>query len=453
MRFKAHPLYIIRNIGFWSLIATITFLKEKKIVLFFAILIFLILSICRYRHFEIKTNGVAIVLKTGFLRVRRAVIPIKSISSVEILQYPADKLFSAVSVRLNTEAAGVGEDCRFVLWANQKEEFLSSLNIKELKNAGRFSFGQILLLSAVASSAINGVILVLPILNRFGNLLGVHLPQLFFEQIDNISRSLPYFDRIKNGLTIAFAVFYVCALIFYLAVYANFKVCSNRTHICVRYGILTKRSVFINKALVGSYVSARTPIMLLFKRKFIKADIAHSNRRGERSVLLAPAIKSNQNPFTEKERLTKERFINASCASRYRFYKFPFYLFSVFTLLFCVLTHLIKDFWQLVLFFYLLSLGCVLLMVAYAVFSQKRQKISFGKTVLAAFVKGYEWQETQFSAKNIGIIKIIRFPLDLKEHTCNIKITLRTKNAFSTRVKYISYDDFCEQMRNFDINE
>ncbi len=447
MRFRAHPLYLIRNIGFWGLLAAITFLKQNRIALLFGALGLLLVSIVRYCRFELKINGRNIVLQTGFLRIRTAEIPIKNISSVEIFRYPTDRIFSAMSVRINTEAGRRGGDCRLVLPFSQKAGLLSALNIKEFENIERFSFGQVLLLAAAASSAVNGIILVIPLLNRVGSVIGAQLPRLVFEQIDNISRSLPYFERIKNGLTLVFAFFYLCALSFYLAVYARFETLYNTTHICVQYGILTRRSIFINTASVGGYISVRTPLMLLFKRSFTKADIAHSKRRGERSVLLEPAVKLKENnQFTGNKRPLESDSINVLATSGYRFYKYPFFVFSALTLLFCISTHFFRAFWQLFLFLYCFSLVYVILLVVYAAFSCRKQKIHFGKTFLATFTKGYELQQACVFAHNIGIIKITRFPLDIKEKTCSIKITLRTKSAFTIGAKYISFRTVCEQI-------
>ncbi len=401
----------------------------------------------RYKRFEMSIDKKEIHIRSGFLLVRRTVIPIKSISTVEILRFPTDRIFSAISVRINTEAAGRSGNYRFVLAKRDEERLLRSLKINVCGEETRFSFKQIMIFVAAKSSVVNGVLLTVPLLNRAGALVGAELSEIIISEIDNLGHKLPHYSPAINTLSLVFLFFYLCALFFYLAVYLKFGVVHGKEYIKTAYGIVTHRTVYIRKTLTGGYLAAQTPLMLAFGRGFIKADVTHSKRHNTRYALLVPdaEMQSLEKQF-ERLDLTKQNRLHARPTDYYRFFKVPFYIFSASTITMLTLTQKEPMFREVFLLFYCICIGYTFLSAVYAAHNCRNNATCFGKVVQVHGSKGYELYDAYFFADKTGEIKIWRFPLDIKNKTCSAKITLRTENALSAKARFVSYDGFMAQI-------
>ena len=98
------------------------------------------------------------------------------------------------------------------------------------------------------------------------------------------------------------------------------------------------------------------------------------------------------------------------------------------------------------LFFCLLCLAYALLLSFYSLYNCRNNKIYFGKMVSVCGSKGQKLYESALFYDKIGEIKIMRFPLDVKNKTCSVRITLRTANGTSVKAKYVSYPILKEQI-------
>ncbi len=409
----------------------------------------------RYRRFELSINEKEIYIRTGFLLVRRSTIPIKRISTIEILRSPTDRIFSAISVKISTEANTYSGNLRFVLPKRDTGRLLQCLGISVGSRETSFSFKQALVFAAAQSSVVNGILLTVPLLNRAGALVGAELSDLVISEIDNIGHNLSYYSPVVNTLSLAFLFFYLCALVFHVVVYLNFSIVCGKEHIKTGYGVLAHRTVYINRSLMSGYMSVQTPLMLLLNRCFVKADVAHTKQNVGKNVLLAPAVKRCQleNQF-KRYGLLKENLLYARPNDYYRFFKAPFFIFAIATIAALALTQEGLAFRQVFLFFCCIFLGYALLLMAYAAYNCHKNKIYFGKNVLVRGSKGYELYDACFFADKIGCIKILRFPLDIKSKTCSAKITLRTGNALSAKARFVSYEGLIDQInRVYNLHE
>ena len=448
-KFRAHPIFILRNSRFLGFLIVFLLFRNGGKDSFMYILLLTALLAFRYKCFELSINKKEIYIRTGFLFVRRSVIPIKQISTVEILRSPTDRIFSSVSVKISTEATTRSSNFRFALIKRDTERLLQCLDISFGGKETGFSFKQVFVYAMAQSSVVNGILLTLPILNKAGALVGAELSKLVISEIDNIGNGLPYYSPVVNTLSLASLFFYLCALIFYVLVNLKFSITCGKENIKTAYGVLTHRSVYISRSLIGGYMSVQTPLMILFARSFLKADVAHTKKNVGKNVLLAPAVewRALEKQF-EHRVLSKENYLRTSPNDYYRFFKVPFLIFSFATLTAITLTQKGLAFRQVFLFFYCICLGYTLLRTIYAAHNCRKNKIYFGKDVLVHGSKGYELYDAHFFADKIGCIKILRFPLDKKNKTCSAKITLRTGNASSAKAKFVSYDNLINKINS-----
>ena len=186
--YRAHPLMIFKLLKpFWFVLiipllkGALQFLIQRRVsgVLSFEAVCFcfiLAIAVLRWRAFRLTLSGDDITVSEGVFFRKQSVINVSKLSSVQTTKNLIDAVTGAVTYRINTEAGRTGKtDFEFKLSAKDSREVSSRLYGDESRTAVKFSLYKLALLAATTSSAVTGIVISVPIINKAGKLLGIAL--------------------------------------------------------------------------------------------------------------------------------------------------------------------------------------------------------------------------------------------------------------------------------------
>lgn len=430
----------------------------------FVFLAMLLVAIVRCISFRliIDTENQTVTVKTGFLYVKKAVVNISKISSIQIDQNPIDALFRSVTYKINTEAGKKGKaDFKFKLSLKNGREVSNLIYDKEKPEAIGFSPLKIAFLASTTSSAFAGMIIGVPIIYKAGALLGVALDKLILYELENTSSKIPtYFPTAVNTVALTILIAYAISFVYSFIKLINFRLFAGKENIEVRSGFFVRTRTRFRKDAVKNVRIEQTPLMVLGKRYSLKANIGGYGDVKSEAEVVVPAgthsdIKKNFReyfPFLEPSgtRITaKQNFITKS-----RFLMLPFLFFLIIASTSLVLALRFTLFTRLVVFLTAVVSVINTFYMYLCHFEYKRGKIQLGQNVFAQSRIGMRTCEFYCPKENIGEIKLIRWPVDYLHKTCRIKLLVRSEHADSILVRHLDYKTVKQEVyKNFEIEE
>lgn len=458
--YRAHPLMIlsrmkpflfvmilplVRGLLQYATDRAITGILGIELTLFSVIVIFSVLS---WRSFRLTVTDDSISIRSGFIFVKRANIKISSLSSVQSEQNVIDAIFRSVTYSINTEAGRRNKsDFRFKLYKKDSHEVSRSLYGTTSRKEVKFSILRVAILAATTSSAFTGMIIGVPIINKAGDLLGVALYDMIFDEINNASKRFnAVFPPIVNVISLILLSLYGISFLYSLLKYINFKLFLGDDKLEVRSGFFTRSRTSFKKSSVNNIVIEQTPLMILLRRFAMKVSIGGYGDNKSESAVIMPCgtkkeIRSSFSAFFpflvpkgEKIRADKSLFTKS------RFLFLPGVYFILIAAVLIVLGLLFRDFGRLIVFATAVMLAIDLYFAYISLLESRFGQVSFGETVFAHSTKGLRIAELYCPKENVGEIRIRRFFNDFPQKTCRVRITVRSESADSMRVRMLPYD-------------
>lgn len=465
MKLKAHPLMIfdlVKPFG-WILIipickAIFQLLRKREISgvigleLLLLALIFLI-AFARFLSFGLIFDNEKITIKKGLIFKSHSVIMRKNLSSVQIERNPFDAVFGAVTYRINTEAGFRRKsDFCFKLSLSDSEKLSEELYGAEKLEKLHFSAIKVALMAISTSSAFTGLVIGVPIINNVGRLLGIGFSQLL-DGLNNVSHNVAaYFPPIVNTVTLIFMIAYGISFVYSFIKYINFKLYLNDNIIKVCTGFFVKRITYFTKAAVNDVKIEQTLLMLIFRRFSMSVSVGGFSVSESSSEIIVPSGSKNEIktqftgyfPFLEPDGIDIRTEKCKKIKARFMLWPVFYFLIVLIASLVCIL--LFDEFTRLIFFLTVLLLAVVFYYAYICNYEYRHGKVNFGKSFFANGVKGFRTCKLYCPTDKIGHIKLTRFPLDIKQNTCRIKISLCSESADSIRIRHLNYKNLIHQI-------
>ncbi|MGN0493787.1 MAG: PH domain-containing protein [Acutalibacteraceae bacterium] len=459
--FRAHPIMIInlikpflfvlvfpviKGVVQYFLKGEITGVLTLELIAFAAITL---LAALRCTSFRLICGESTVTVKMGIILKTQSVIGISKLSSVQTVQNPLDAVFKAVTYRINTEAGPKGSaDFEFKLSVKDSKEVSRRLFGEKNPTAVKFSVFKVAIMAATTSSAVTGMIIGVPIINKTGKLLGLALDQMLYKEINNVSGQVKsFFPPIVNTITLIFLLAYAVSFFYSLFKYINFKLYLEKDNLEVRSGFFIRSRTSFKKESVKDVIIDQTPLMRLFKRYAMKVSVGgYGNSKSESAVIVPSGRRGEIKrqfsiyfPFlapngkllhAKRDNRTKRRFLY-----------FPTLYFIITVVLSAVLSLIFNNFSRLVLFLTVVTC-CIIMYYAYlCIFEFRFGKLKMGKNVFAQTVKGFNTCELYCPRENVGQIKLIRNIPDIPRKTCKVVVSVCSESADSIKVRHLNYEE------------
>lgn len=299
--FKAHPLMILSLIKPFLFVLILPVLKGAVQYLIYrritgvftleaaALIVMLLAAFLRFRSFSIVCGKNGVKIREGVFLKKTSYIAVSKLSSVQTVQNPLDAVFGAVTYCVNTEAGKKGKtDFKFKLSLKNSKKVSELLYGKSDYTAVRFSFVKVAVMAATTSSAVTGMIIGVPIINKAGKLLGLALDSILLNEINNVSGQVKsYFPPIVSAITLIFLLSYAVSFVYSFLKYINFKLFLEKDKLEVRSGFFVRSRTSFKKSSVNDVIIDQTPLMRLFKRYAMKVSVGgYGNSKSETAAVL-----------------------------------------------------------------------------------------------------------------------------------------------------------------------
>lgn len=464
--FKAHPIMIlslmkpylfvlvlplIRALIQYLTVGEIDGLLALEIVAFAFILT---TSVLNWRSISITVNDRRLTVKKGFIFKSHAVIEVSRLSSVSLKQGPLDIIAQSVQCSINTEAGQPKKsDFSFKMHKNDAKRLFELIYAEESRTTIKISPFKIALLAATTSSAATGIIVGVPIVNRASDLLGVAISDMLLDEINNVSlRFNNIFPPIVNTVTIILLAAYGVSFLISFFKNVNFKLQSGKNSMDIRSGVIVRKRIVFKKSQVNNICLEQTPLLRLFKRFSMRASIGgYGDGRGEKAVVIPVASHDEieqQFKMHFPISLTGENAIKPerSAANLNRFLYIPTIILMVVIATGLCLGVLFPYFESLTLFLTVVAIVADLYYVSVCYRNYKCGNLCFEDCIFASGSVGFKIRELYCEKNRIGVIKVTQTPADRKFGTCKVKLTVRSENADSVRVKNLKTKEVGEKI-------
>ncbi len=465
--FKAHPvmaLYYLKPFLFFLLIPLLTAFyeafKKQNIddVLIYEWLLFLVIigySVIKWKMLSITLTSKQIKIRTGVFFRRTSEIPIDKISSIQTVQHLTDRIFSSITVRINTESGRKGKaDFEVKLFTKDADTLFSSVFNIEKTDTVKFSPISVSLMAASCSSAFTGLIFIVPIIRQAGVLLGTAIEEIVIARINELSLAVSkVIPPIVNTVTVIFLILYGISFLISFFKYVNFKVRVSEKIMDITGGLLTRFHISFKIKAINSAIIEQNPLMRLLGKYLLKVSIGgYGDNKGYKAVVIPSANKKEVSSlfadfFPRVKKPTN--IITPSKSSRKRFYFIPTICLLAAVLIYFVALKLFPVFNEILTFAFIISVFVLLYYYTLAEYNTRQSAISVNDILYAKYTRWSATREMFCVAGRVGLIHISRWPIDKMYKTCNIKIIERSESAESITVKHIDYEDIKKQLYNF----
>jgi len=218
IRIKAHPFYLLEKIKPFLFVLVLPLVKGLLQYLIFnkvsgvlaleigALFIIFFVAILKFCGFSVELQEEIIIIKIGFLIKKVSYIDKRKASSLSIKENPIEKLFGAVTIKINTEA-GKRKKADFKFSIRKKDALIlwKAIYGDDSYETEKISNLKIAVWAATTSTAFSGLLIAVPIINKIGDLLGIALSDMLFAEIESVSKNFNiYMPPVVNTVTLIF---------------------------------------------------------------------------------------------------------------------------------------------------------------------------------------------------------------------------------------------------------
>ncbi len=458
--FKAHPamiftqmkpylfvliLPLIRALIQYLITRTIDGLLTLEII---ALALVVALAYLSYRAIGITVCDNRLIVKKGVIFKHRAVIELSRLSSIVLKRNLFDYMLGSVECSVNTEAGKTSSsDFSFRMYQIDTKRLFKMVYGDDDRDVIKFSPRKIALLAATTSSAVSGMLIGVPVANQLGDMLGIAISEAFFYEINDISsRMKTIFPPFANAVTLILLAAYGVSFLTVLLKNINFKLQSDEKIVEIKSGIFIRRHIVFKKSQVNNVCIEQTPLMRLVKKFSMRVSVGgYANTGGEKAVVVPIAsyqgLRTGLGKYFPHLNDRKEYIESPRTPiARNRFFLVPLIWFVLIVTTAMVSAILLEHFENAALFVTAVLLGFDLYYATVCYRNHKYGKISFGDSVVASGMVGFNVRELYCDKNNIGIIKITETPADRRYKTCKVKLIVRSEKADRIRVKILDTD-------------
>ncbi len=271
----------------------------SSLVIMELILAFLIIfvSVLRWMSFSVIFRDDCLVVDSGVIIRRHAVMPTEKISVSYTGHNPLLALLGAVSVRIDTDS-GFRKKADFEIYFSRKAAKAYELMF-EPKNDGkiryRSRFGMAVIMALANASALTGLIVLAPAINRAGEVLG---DRLNYNLRDTLSLATALIGKIIPPAATVIAIIFVAgfAVSFLITFFKYIPFCMHESDdkITVEHGFISYHRTVINRPSINAVVVNIPPVMRALRFCWVGISAAgYGKKRGESEVVL-PAVNMRQ---------------------------------------------------------------------------------------------------------------------------------------------------------------
>ncbi len=453
--FKGHPLMILSFLKPYLFVLVIPvikgavqFLLTRRIsgVLSFEIYLFsaiLLLAAARWLSFSVTLKNDVITVSRGLIFKTKAKININKLSSIVKSVNPLQSALKAVSFCLNTEAGNINEsDFKFILGKNSAEKLSVAVYGEAGNDIIRYSNPKIALFSVSSSSALTGIIIAAPVINRAGKLLNIAITEMILDEIDSFSnRFMRYFPPAVTALTVILLTAYGISFLIAFCKNITFRLNLDKERTEIISGLITKKRTVFSKKCLNDLMIVQTPIMRFVKKYSLYASVGgYGNSKSEKAVIIPCG---NHHEMKQQFKAFYPDFADEkpflSAEKNEKSYKRFMWLPKLYGILIAAgaiaLMVLFRHFDRFVLF--LASIGG-LIDLYYADLCKcnyNKGKVSLSEIIRARGSKGFKFCEMYCEREKVGDIKITETPADRKLGTCKVKLIVRSESADNLKVR------------------
>ncbi len=459
-KYKAHPfmmLKIIKPLFFVLLlpaarkiISSVTnkrygFMPVIEVAVLAAVIVFAVIG---WKSCEISIEESLLTLKSGVLKKSKTQIGIKRISGVTVSENPVYWLFGAKAVRIETET---GYDFAVVLSKRDAEEVLLLLGFPNNTKYKRVGIKREIFFAAATSSAAVGLLLAAPVVNRAGKLLNIAITETLIDTVTQTAQRLSnYISPAAGVLSLVLIVLYVISFFSNLSKIIFMTLCVTKDKICVRSGVLPRKSIAVKAALLNTVSAESPPIMRLFGLGQITAGVArYGKSRVEKLVLLPIASKKRQEKILTPA-FDESKILSSPRAERFRFVRWYLLSLIIAVLVFLIAFSVTDFFYDVLLLAFFVVAAVLLYLIDLAVYNHKNGGIVFSKNgITTFFARRLTFKRVLFMREKVGMLRIRRFPADKRKGTCSVKVYAKGLGGESAKVKFIPYNVLCAYYKTF----
>lgn len=467
MKFRAHLLEVLSDLRPLLFILPLPYLRmafryfisgqAEKVgfFTFFAIFIVTFRAIALYKKIYMYVGEKTIVAQRGFFLTETVHLPIKNVAVITLGQNLLDFAFSTATLSIYTEGGKAKKaDFKIKLKKSDAEAVLAAVYKEETKPLVAVNRKRLLVTAVATSSALGGLLIVAPVVNRLGKLLGRSIEQNIYGKLSDFSqKAATFFPPVINSLSILLAVGFAVSFIYAVLRLFSMRVSVGRNRREIHFGLFVRRQkVFSDKAVKGIVIE-KPLVARVLRLCNAQLDLGQGLASDEALPLLT------ENEYKEifashDKSLQKEREIrpNRNGATKNRFLFLPT-LFLLFAIAFAVISAIFGDTGQTVVYF-MAIVGVVLLYFArIRLFEYKKGRLFFGETVQIKTTSFLRPKEICAPFENLGQITVTRLPPDLFKSTCRVRVSVTSKSGCSAALRHLDYKKVQKQIENAYHNE
>lgn len=457
-KFKIHPLMIFTMLPPYLFFLAIPLVKVilKFLIsrethgLFLwesiALIGLLLMGIAEFKRYSVKIDEEKIKIEWGFIFRRSASVYISNISSAEETVSIIDRVFGAVTYKINTEAGFPKRvDFKFKLYKEESKRLSKLLYGEKPKEMVKFS---LLRTAAATSSVITGIIISVPAIRRIGDLLGITLEEMLFDRINDAANKIQfYFPPVVNAITIVVMAAYFIAFCYSFLKYARFRIGFDEQKIEVLSGFITRKKTYFMKSAVNNIKIEQRPLMRLLKLYSLGVSVAGFDNSRKEAAAVVPCGKKKQiekyshEIFGFKQAKSQGIRPEHSLAMRNRFLFKPLAYSGIIIGIAVAAVMIFSYFDRLMLFFMSVGLLATLYYADLCIYNYNNSLLKVEDNIVEAKgIKGFSTKEIRCKNVKVGEIKLIRYPWDKRHNTCKVKITVHSESADKIRLLHLDYN-------------
>lgn len=465
---SAHPTMILKIIRPYLFILILPFIRafvqyvtigKIKGTIYFELLAICFVSVaafCGFKNIKIRIKDNRIIIEKGFFIKKRSVVDISCVSSILIKQNIFDSITKAVSCAINTEA-GIPKNKDFKLKLYKSDANLLYLLVFGTENTQKAEFSpfDIVLLAASTSSAIMGLIIGLPIINKTEDLINVALSDALIKQLNNLTRNYDgYIPPIVNTITLIFIFAYVISFFVSFFEKIKFTLVLGKKCVNISSGLIIRRKIYFNKENINNICFEQKFFMRCLKKYSMQASIGgYGDNKGEKAILIPIARREVLEEYLIKQfnvlnyNKNKTSPIKSKTNLK-RFLFIPTIIFIIVVAIYITITVLFHHFSHFALFFSVI-MACVDVYYASICYHNfKYSEFCFEDAIMLSGSKKFTIREMYCHKNKVGVIKIYQNPADRRYNTCKLKVTIRSESADSIKIKFIDLNKVIEIINN-----
>lgn len=407
---------------------------------------------CRY-----KNDGYGIYIERGVLAKRRFTIPFRNVSTITVERNIFAAIFGAARLSVDTPA-GLGKKRDISLYMNRnKVTLLINRMFDGLETTFHYTSDnfRMVLMSALWSNPMTGLLLIAPLIQKIGNILGEEFNSIVFSSVDFrtdlISVGItPAAATIANILVLGWAV----AMLFQFFRYARFSSKRIGDYIAITRGIGNKNERYTKVHEVSALTISRTLSMAMLKLRSAGIFAVGSGKdKGDKSLI---AIAANDKEL--KAAINGIVGIDTHCKRELRPDKSRFLSYILIPLIVTAGVVLVVSLLIFVpilddLYFtaILISLAPLVWWIAFRIYAFRNSSIGYNKT--CAILCGYKKLSLVtyvIPYEHIQFIEIRQSIFQKYSGYCNVRAYLYYEQRASHTVKHLRLADAKEIVRQIE---